>query len=139
MMPLSSLKRLALWKATNSFLVVIITVLRRCEEEKKKKGKHEKIFITDRHPNPLFSVCIISPNAERKIMQTNCVRKTGAVFFGGREIFRGNLTLAKSTHSIIETRSNIKPRTSCIIKNNAACFSFNSAACFSSSSSKLVY
>ena len=33
-------------------------------------------IITDRHPNPLFSVCIISPNAERKILQTNCVRKT---------------------------------------------------------------
>ena len=27
-------------------------------------------------------------------MQTNCVRKTGAVFFGGREIIRGNLTRA---------------------------------------------
>ena len=50
-------------------------------------------------------------------MQTNCLRKTGAVFFGGREIIRGNLTRAKSTRSII------KPKTSCIIKNNAACFS----------------
>ena len=60
-------------------------------------------IITDRHPNPLFSVCIISPNAERKIMQTKCVRKTGAVFFaiGGREIIRGNLTRAKSARSII--------------------------------------
>ena len=88
------------------------------------------IIITDRHPNPLFSVCIISPNVERKIMQTNCVRKTGAIFFGSREIIRGNLTRAKSTRSIIETRSTIKPKTSCIIKNNAACFSFNNAACF---------
>ena len=42
---------------------------------------NKSYVITDRHPNPLFSVCIISPNAERKIMQTNCVRKTGAVFF----------------------------------------------------------
>ena len=50
-------------------------------------------IITDRHSNPLFSVSIVSPNPERKIMQTNCVRKTGAVFFGGREIIRGNLTL----------------------------------------------
>ena len=89
------------------------------------------LIITDRHPNPLFwSVCIISPNVERKIMQTNCVRKTGAVFFGTREIIRGNLTRAKSTRSIIETRSTIKSKTSGIIKNNAACFSFNNAACF---------
>ena len=66
------------------------------------------IIITDRHPNPLFSVCIMSPNAERKIMQTNCVRKTGAVFFGGREIIRGNLTRAKSTRSIIEACCIIK-------------------------------
>ena len=87
-------------------------------------------IITDRHPNPLFSVCIISPNAERKILQTNCVRKTGAVFFGSREIIRGNLKRAKSTRSIIETRSIIKPKTSCIIRNNAGCFSFNNAACF---------
>ena len=36
-------------------------------------------------------------------MQTNWVRKTGAVFFGGREIIWGNVT--KSTRSIIETRS----------------------------------
>ena len=57
-------------------------------------------------------------------MQTYCVRKTGAVFFGGREIIRGNLTRAKSKRSII------KPKTSCIIKNNAACFSFNNVACF---------
>ena len=35
-------------------------------------------------------------------MQTNCVRKTGAVFFGSREIIRGDLTCAKSTRSIIE-------------------------------------
>ena len=62
------------------------------------------LIITDRHPNPLFSVCIISPNAERKIMQTKCVRKTGAVFFGAREIIRGNLTRAKSARSIIKTR-----------------------------------
>ena len=55
-------------------------------------------------------------------MQTNCVRKTGAVFFGGREIIRGNLTRAKSTRSIIEA--------SCIIFNNAACFRFDNAACF---------
>ena len=41
-------------------------------------------------------------------MQNNCVRKTGAVFFGGREIIRGNLTRAKSTSSITETRSIIK-------------------------------
>ena len=41
-------------------------------------AKLEDQIITDRHPNPLFSVCIISQNAERKIMQTNCVRKTGA-------------------------------------------------------------
>ena len=87
-------------------------------------------IITDRHLSPLFSVCIISPNVERKIMQTNCVRKTGAVFFGSREIIRGNLTRAKSTRIIIETRCIIKPQTSCIIKNNAACFSFNNAACF---------
>ena len=73
-------------------------------------------IITDRHPNPLFSVCIISANVKRKIMQTNCVRKTGAVFFGSREIIRGNLTRAKSTSSIIETRCIIKPKTSCIIK-----------------------
>ena len=86
-------------------------------------------IITDRHPNPLFSVCIISPNTERKILQTNCVRKTGAVFFGSREIIRGNLKRAKSTRSIIETRSIIKLKTSCI-RNNAACFSFNNAACF---------
>lgn len=57
-------------------------------------------------------------------MQTNCLRKTGAVVFGSREIIRGNLTRAKLTHSII------KPKTSYIIKNNAACFSFNNAACF---------
>ena len=57
-------------------------------------------------------------------MQTNCVRKTGAVFFGGREIIRDNLTRAKSTRSII------KHKTSCIIKNNAACFSFNNTECF---------
>ena len=63
------------------------------------------VIITDRHPNQLFHFCIISPNAGRKIMQTNCVRKTGAVFFGGREIIRGNLTRAKSLRSIIETRS----------------------------------
>ena len=81
-------------------------------------------IITDRHPNSLFSVCIISPNTERKIMQSNCVRKTGAVFFGSREIIRGNLKRAKSTRSII------KPKTSCIIRNNAARFSFNNAACF---------
>ena len=81
-------------------------------------------IITDRHPNPLFSVCIISPNVGRKIMQTNCVRKTGAVFFGSRKIISGNLTRAKSTRSII------RPKTSCIIKNNAACFSFSNAACF---------
>ena len=37
-------------------------------------------------------------------MQTKCVRKTGAVFFGGREIIRGNLTRAKSARSIIKTR-----------------------------------
>ena len=79
--------------------------------------------MTDRHPNPLFSACIISPNVERKIMQTNCVRKTGAVFFGSREIIRGNLTRAKSTRCII------KPETSSI-KNNAACFRFNNAPCF---------
>ena len=77
-------------------------------------------IITDRHPNPLFSVCMISPNAERKIMQTKRVRRTGAVFFGGREIIRGNLTRAKSTHNIINT--------SCIIKSNVACFTFNNAA-----------
>ena len=51
------------------------------------------IIITDRHPNPLFSVYIISPNVERKIMQTNCVRETGAVFFGSREIIMGNLNV----------------------------------------------
>ena len=61
-------------------------------------------IITDRHPSPLFSVRIISPNAERKIMQTSCVRKTGAVFFGSMEIIWGNLKRAKSTRSIIETR-----------------------------------
>ena len=33
------------------------------------------------------------------------MRKAGAVFFGGREITRGNLPRAKSTRSIIETRS----------------------------------
>ena len=89
-------------------------------------------IITDRHPNPLFSVCIISPNAERKIMQTKCLRKTGAVFFGGREIIRGNLTCAKSARSIILKHggSIIKTKTSCIIKNNAACFSFNNVVCF---------
>ena len=37
-------------------------------------------------------------------MQTKCVRKTGAVFFGVREIIRGNLTRAKSARSIIKTR-----------------------------------
>ena len=48
-------------------------------------------------------------------MQTNCVRKTGAVFFGSREIIRGNLKRAKSTRSIvIETRRIIKPKTSCV-------------------------
>ena len=52
-------------------------------------------IITDRHPNPWFSVCIISPNVVRKIMQTNSVRKMGAVFFGRREIIRGNLTRTK--------------------------------------------
>ena len=82
------------------------------------------LTMTDRHPNPLFSVCIISPNAQRKIMQTKYVRKTGTVFFGGREIIRGSFTRAKSARSIIKTK------TSCIIKNNAACFSFNNAACF---------
>ena len=64
-------------------------------------------------------------------MQTNCVRKTGAVFFGGREIIRGNLTRAKSTRSIIEACCTIKPKTSWIIKNNAACipcFWFSSQA-----------
>ena len=51
-------------------------------------------------------------------MQTNCVRKRGAVFFGGHgEIIRGSLTRAKSKRSII------KPKTNYIIKNNAACFS----------------
>ena len=94
-----------------------------------KKGKLKTRIITDRHPNPLFSVCIISPNAERKIMQTNCVRKTGAVFFGGREIIRGNLTRAKSTRSIIEACCIIKTKTRSIIFNNAACFRFNNAAC----------
>ena len=66
----------------------------------------------------------------REKNNANCVRKTGAVFFGSREIIRGNLTRAKSTRSIIETRSIIKPKTSCIIQNNAACFTFNNAACF---------
>ena len=74
------------------------------------------VIITDRHPNPLFSVCIISPNVERKIMQTNCVRKTGAVFFGSREIIRGNLTRAKSTRSIIKTRCIIKPKEAALLK-----------------------
>ena len=37
-------------------------------------------------------------------MQTKCVRKTGAVFFGRREIIRGNLTRAKSAGSNIKTR-----------------------------------
>ena len=41
-------------------------------------------------------------------MQTNCVRKTGAVFFGGREIIRGNLTRAKSTRSIIRNAALLK-------------------------------
>ena len=41
-------------------------------------------------------------------MQTNCVRKTGAVFFGGREIIRGNLTRAKSTRSIIRHAALLK-------------------------------
>ena len=58
-------------------------------------------------------------------MQTNCVRKTGAVFFGGREIIRGNLTRAKSTRSIIEACCIIKTKTRSIIFNNAACFRFN--------------
>ena len=62
-------------------------------------------------------------------MQTNCVRKTGAVFFGGREIIRGYLTRAKSTRSIIEACCIIKTKTRSIIFNNAACFRFN-AACF---------
>ena len=62
-------------------------------------------------------------------MQTNCVRKTGAVFFGGREIIRGNLTRAKSTRSIIEACCIIKTKTRSIIFNNAACFRFNNAAC----------
>ena len=43
-------------------------------------------------------------------MQTNCVRKTGAVFFGGREIIRGNLTRDKSTRSIIEACCIIKTK-----------------------------
>ena len=34
-------------------------------------------------------------------MQTKCVRKTGAVFFGGREIISGKATRAKQTRSII--------------------------------------
>lgn len=50
-------------------------------------------------------------------MQTYCVRKRGAVFFGGHgEIIRGS---AKSKRSII------KPKTNYIIKNNAACFSLS--------------
>ena len=48
-------------------------------------------------------------------MQTNCVGKTGAVFFGGREIIRGNLTRAKSTRSIIEARCIIETKTRSII------------------------
>ena len=71
--------------------IVFVATLVTCQQ-----FPHSPNIITDRHPNPLFSVCIISPNAERKIMQTNCVRKTGAVFFGSREIIRGNLTRAKS-------------------------------------------
>ena len=62
-------------------------------------------------------------------MQANCVRKTGAVFFGGREIIRGNLTRAKSTRGIIETRSIIKPKTSCIIKNNSFLVAFSTRTC----------
>lgn len=88
------------------------------------------LIITDCHPDPLFSVCIISQNAEWKIIQANCVRKAGAVLFGDREIIRGTLKRAKSTYSIVKTRSIIKPKTSCIIKNNATCFSFTDAACF---------
>ena len=82
-------------------------------------GKRCCLIIADRHPSPLFSVCITSLNTKRKTMQTQCMRKTGVVFFGVSEIIRGNLTHAKLTHSII------KPKPSCIIKNNAACFSFN--------------
>ena len=53
-------------------------------------------------------------------MQTYCVRKRGAIFFGGHgEIIRGSLTRAKSKRSII------KPKTNYIIKNNAACFSLS--------------
>lgn len=51
-------------------------------------------------------------------MQTNRVRKTGAVFYGGREIVRGNLARAKSTHSIKEKKrgsSLIKTKTRSII------------------------
>ena len=69
-------------------------------------------------------------------MQTNCVRKTGAVFFGGREIIWGNLTRAKSARNIIETSSIIKPKTSCIIKKKAAYFSFNNAACFNNAAGR---
>ena len=62
-------------------------------------------IITDRHPNLVFSVCIASPNTKKKIMQTNCVRKGGAVFFGGHgEIIRGGLTHAKSKRSIIKPK-----------------------------------
>ena len=88
-------------------------------------------IITYRHPNPLFSVCIISPNAERKIMQTKCVRKTGAVFFVAGKL-SGVILHVLNRHAALLKHggSIIKTKTSCIIKNNAACFSFNNAACF---------
>ena len=63
----------------------------------------------------------------RKVCITNVWGYTEIFpFFGGREIIRGNLTRAKSAHSIIK----IKTSYMYIIKNNAACFSFNNAACF---------
>ena len=43
MMPLPSWKRWALWKAVNTLLVVIITLLRRWKEEKKRKVKMSRV------------------------------------------------------------------------------------------------
>ena len=55
----------------------------------------------------------LSPNAKRKIMQTYCVRKMGAVFFGGREI----LHMLNPQAALLKIMLH---------------FSFNNAACFTS-------
>ena len=80
--------------------------------------KQSSLIITDRHPNPLFSVCIISPNAERKIMQT-WVR---SFLVAGK--LSGVILHVLNRHAALLKHGGSN------IKNNAACFSFNNSACF---------